>query len=70
MKNPVLFYGAIGVAIIALALGIYYAIPGIYHPFTFSPAMEGHPTHAAAFFILAVLCVIVALVNRPRPAAK
>ena len=70
MKNPLLFFGGIGVAIIAIALGIYYAIPGIYHPFTFSPAMEGHPTHAAAFFILAVLCVIVALVNRPRSTVR
>lgn len=71
MKNPVLFLGAIVVAIIALALGIFYLVPGINHPLTFN----GDPTgaqlkHAIAFFILFVLLIIVALVNRPKSVAR
>ncbi len=60
MKNPVLFYGAILVAVVALALAVYYIIPGIYHPLTTTPPLASHPTHAVAFFILAVICVIAA----------
>ena len=62
-----MFYGAIVIAIIALALAIYYIVPGVYHPFTFSGVpTDSHKTHAIAFFILFVLLVIVALVNRPK----
>ena len=61
-----LFYGGIVFAIIFLALAVYYAIPGIYHPFTISPPMESHPTHAVAFLALSAVCVIMALVNRRR----
>ena len=68
MKNPVLFYGAILVAIVALALSVFYFIPGPYHPLTFSGTpTDRHTTHAVVFFILFVLLVIVALVNRPKP---
>jgi len=71
MKNPALFYGAIVVAVIALALGVYYLIPGIYHPFTFSGSpTNSHYTHAIVFLVLCVLLIIVALVNRPRPAVR
>ncbi len=35
-KNPALFYGAIVVAIVGILLGVYYLIPGVYHPLTFS----------------------------------
>lgn len=71
MKNPALFYGAIVAAVIALVLAIYYLIPGIYHPFTFSGLpTDSHHTHGIAFFVLCALLVVVALVNRPRPAAR
>jgi uncharacterized membrane protein len=66
MKNPVLFYGAIVVAVLALALSIYYLVPGIYHPLTTTPPLASHPTHAVAFFALAVIGVIAALVSRPK----
>ena len=67
MSKSTLFYGAIIIAIIALVLAIYYIVPGVYHPFTFSGTpTDGHKTHAIAFFILFVLLVIVALVNRPK----
>ena len=70
MKNPLLFYGAIVVAVLALALSIYYLIPGIYHPLTTTPPLASHPTHTVAFFILAVISVIAALVTRPKSARR
>jgi hypothetical protein len=68
MKNPALFYGAIVVAVISLALGVYYAIPGVYHVLTSGshPAMDPQPTHVVLFVVVAVVCVIAALVTRPR----
>ena len=67
MKNPALFYGAIVLAIIALGLSIYYFVPGIYHPFTFSGTPTGsHLAHGVAFLILAAVLVVAALVNRPK----
>ena len=66
MNKSTLFYGGIVLAIVFFACAVYYAIPGIYHPFTFSPPMESHRTHAVAFRALSVNCVIVALVNRRR----
>lgn len=68
MSKSTLFYGAIVIAIIALVLAIYYIVPGVYHPFTFSGTpTDSHKTHAIVFFILFILLVIVALVNRPKP---
>ena len=70
MSKSTLFYGAIVIAIIALVLAIYYIVPGVYHPFTFSGTpTDSHRTHAIVFFILFILLVIVALVNRPKPNA-
>jgi hypothetical protein len=70
MSKTTLFYGAIVIAIIALALAVYYIVPGVYHPFTFSGTpTDSHKTHAIVFFILFVLLVIVALVNRPKSSA-
>ncbi len=67
MSKSTMFYGAIVIAVIALALAIYYIIPGVYHPFTFSgQPTDSHKTHAIAFAILFVLLIIVALVNRPK----
>jgi divalent metal cation (Fe/Co/Zn/Cd) transporter len=72
MRNPALFIGSLIVAVIALALGVFYLVPGIYHPLTFGshPPMDTQPTHAIVFFIVAVLLVLVALINRPRPASR
>ena len=70
MSKSTLFYGAIVIAIIALVLAIYYIVPGVYHPFTFSGTpSDSHKTHAIVFFILFILLVIVALVNRPKSSA-
>ena len=68
MKNPALFFGAIVIAVISFALGVYYAIPGVYHVATSGshPAMDPQPTHIALFIGIAVVCVIAALVTRPK----
>ena len=46
------------VAVICLVLAVYYLIPGVYHPFTFSPPNESHKTHALAFFAIAVFAAL------------
>ena len=68
MRNPSVFYGAIVVAIISLALGIYYAVPGVYHVATSGshPAMDPQPAHIALFMALAIVAVLAALVTRPK----
>jgi hypothetical protein len=45
--------------IVCLALGIFYFLPGPYHPFTFSGTPTGrHTTHAVAFFALGIVALI------------
>lgn len=69
VKNPALFYGAIVVAIIAVALAVYYLIPGVYHVLTFSgDPTSAHYKHAAACGAVAIICILAALVNRPKSA--
>ena len=68
MNKRTLFYGAIAAAVVALAVAVYYLIPGIYHPLTSTPPLASHPTHAVAFGALAVICLMVALVSRRRAA--
>ncbi len=72
MKNPAVFFGAIVVAIIALALGIYYSIPGFHHIATFGthPANEMQPSHMVLFYGLFVICAIAALVTRPKSSVR
>ena len=72
MKNPALFYGAIVVAVISLALGIYYAVPGVYHVLTSGshPAMEPQPSHVVLFIGITVVCILAALVTRPRSTVR
>ena len=70
MNKRTLFSGAIVVAVVALALAVYFLIPGIYHPLTTTPPLASHPTHAVAFFILAAISVVAALVTRPKSARR
>jgi len=47
------------IAVICLALAVFYFIPGPYHPFTFSGTPTGrHTTHAVVFLALAALSAI------------
>ncbi len=69
-KNPALFYGAIAVAVISILLGVFYLIPGVYHPLTLSGLPTSpHYKHAALFFVLGVIGIIGAFVTRPKTAA-
>ena len=71
MNNKMaLFGGAIVVAVVCLAISIYYIIPGYYHVLVTSDPNGYHLKHASAFFALAVICVVFALVTRPKAAAS
>ena len=66
-NNRAVFYAAIVVAIIALVLCVFYLVPGVYHPLTFSgKPTDAHRTHAIAFGILTAIAIIGALVTRPK----
>jgi hypothetical protein len=67
MNRKTFFWGALIVALLSLALAIYYALPGVYHVLVSGshPPLDPQPTHIVLFVVLAVLSTIVALVNRP-----
>ncbi|HEU5227013.1 MAG TPA: hypothetical protein VFU49_04305 [Ktedonobacteraceae bacterium] len=69
MKNPVVFYGAIVVAILSLALAVYYVIPGYSHILVSGNPTAMHLKHVLLFAGIAVLGVIAALVTRPKAKA-
>jgi hypothetical protein len=59
MRGSTLSVLMILVAIVCLALAVFYFIPGPYHPFTFSGTPTGrHTTHAIVFLALAVVAFI------------
>ena len=71
MKNKTtIFVAAIIAAVLCLAISVYYIMPGYYHLLVTHDYTQGHPTHAFAFFALAVICVVVALVTRPKSASQ
>jgi hypothetical protein len=54
------------IAVICLALAVFYFFPGPYHPFTFSGSPTGrHTTHAVVFLALAVLSALGSRFVRP-----
>ncbi len=71
MKNWSAFYLALMVAFVFALIGFFYLYPGIYHPFsadTFSHT-TGHLKHAAAFWVLAVLAIVLSRYVGPRDQA-
>ncbi len=54
-------------AIVGIALGIFFLIPGINHVITNS---DMHVKHAMLFFGLGVIGIIGALVARPKAALR
>lgn len=69
-KNPAIFYGAIIAAVVSIILCIYYAIPGYNHLLVTQNPMGFHTTHVIAFAALTVICIVAALVTRPKSATK
>jgi hypothetical protein len=63
MKNPAIFFLGILVAIIGVALGVFFLVPNINHIITDT---QPHIKHAIAFFALAVVGILITLVNRPK----
>jgi len=49
---------ALVLAVIFLALMVFYLIPGVNHPFASAPASATHVKHAILFLALAVLSLI------------
>lgn len=71
-KRPVVFYIAIAVAVVALLLCIYNAIPNIYHitvP-SYAEPTKVHEKYVGLFGGLAALGVIVALITWPTSGEK
>lgn len=55
MRSSLLVPLLLVAAAICLLLAVFYLIPGVYHPFTFSGTPSGsHLTHAIAFAALAI----------------
>ncbi len=67
--NGFLYFLGIILVAIFVAGGIYYLLPGFYHPFTSDTSSQhyAHAIPAAISFVLAVLCLVVVRANRPPP---
>ena len=65
--NSAVFIGALVVALLSIVLAIYYIVPLNSHILVSSVA-GSHYKPALAFGALAILCIIVALVARPKRA--
>lgn len=70
MNRTTMFIGAIIIAIIAILACVYYIMPGFDHILVTHDAAKAHPTHAVAFGALAVICIVAALVTRPKSTAR
>lgn len=67
--NPVIFACAVVFVIISVALGIFYLLPGFYHPFTSDTATQtyAHLSYAVGIFVVAILGMVVMRLTRPAP---
>lgn len=61
------FYLAIVLALVYVAIGLFYLYPAVYHPFTSDTVNETHAhlTDAGIFLALAVCSVIAGRFARP-----
>ncbi len=75
MNKQTLFYVGVALVVLGVLLGVYYLIPGIYHPAPIHLTHKGHAPNAVhrlyalGGFILAVIGGAVAFVMRPKAAA-
>ena len=67
--KKVIFFVAIVIAVVALALGVVYMIPHIPHPFIYSSHQgiikSAHHMYAAAAFVFAMVLLGAAYLTRP-----
>jgi hypothetical protein len=74
MSKRQLFVLILVASAICLIMGIYYLVPGVWHPLVFDgSATDQHVKHALLCFGLAVIGVVASrfvLNSRPGPAAK
>jgi hypothetical protein len=73
MNRSALFYAAIVLAVITIAMAIYYLIPGVYHPHLslhhgFALVKSTRPIYVAGFFVLALIFGVLAFMQRPKKA--
>ena len=66
LKQPALIVGSIIGALVCAGLGIYYAIPGIYHVSLGHdhPPLDPKLDYMAGFLVLAVICAGIAVLAR------
>lgn len=66
LKHPALFVGGIIGTVLCLLLGIYYAIPGVYHVSLghSHPPLDPKLDYMAGFLVLAVICAGIAVLAR------
>jgi sterol desaturase/sphingolipid hydroxylase (fatty acid hydroxylase superfamily) len=74
MNKQALFYVGFALMVLGVLLGVYYLIPGLYHPAPIYLTHKGHAPYvvhglyAAGFFVLAVVGGAIAFVMRPKAA--
>ena len=72
MNKQTLFYVGVALVVLGVLLGVYYLVPGIYHPAPIHLTHKGHApnavhrVYALGGFILAVIGGAVAFVMRPK----
>ncbi len=76
MRSPIVFYIGIALAVIGLAVGVYYLIPGFHHVILFTlskagtvAATDSRPLHAVVGFVVLVVGAVVAYMARPQKKA-
>lgn len=69
-NNLTLFWGSLVAAIVCIGISVYYIIPGYDHLLVTHDSTQSHATHAFAFFALALICIIAALITRPKSASQ
>lgn len=71
-KHPAFFVGSLIGAILCLMLGIYYAVPGVYHVSLghSHPPLDPKLDYMAGFFVLALICAGIAGLSRRVARAK
>lgn len=72
MNKSLIFAGSLVVAVLALLATVYYALPGVNHILISGdvPAADPQPKHVVLFLAITVVCLIAALVTRPKRTAS